>query len=98
MAFGWINGSSSIQLIADIITHIMKQKGFQVFAYIADFILVNNKHKARKPFDTLYNLFTELGLPMNEDKTVPLLKNSHVWVYILIYSTILLVLIVIKSR
>ena len=71
IAFGWIHGSSSFQLIADVITHIMREKGFQVFAYIDNFILVNPKHKAKKAFDTLYDLLTELGLPMNEDKTVP---------------------------
>ena len=71
VAFGWIHGFSSFQLVADVIRYIMNQKGFQVFAYIDDFILVNPKHKAREAFDTLYNLLTELGLPMNEDKTVP---------------------------
>ena len=47
VAFGWIHGSSSFQLLADVIMHIMKCKGFQTFAYIDDFILVNSKPKAQ---------------------------------------------------
>ena len=81
VAFGWIHGSSSFQLIANVITHIMKCKGFlQVFAYIDDFVLVNRKHKAREAFDTLHDLLGELGLPMNEDKTVPPMK-AHMFGY-----------------
>ena len=86
VAFSWIHGSSSFQLVADIITH-MKKKGFQVFAYIDDFILVNPKHKAREAFDMLYNLVTELGLPMNEDKTVLRdLQENYQWYKISISS------------
>ena len=48
MAFSWIHGSSSFQLVADIITHI----GFKVFAYIDDFILMNPKSKAQQAFNT----------------------------------------------
>ena len=71
MAFGWIHGSASFQLVADVITHIMKRKGFKSFAYIDDFILVNPKPKAKKAFDTLTDLLQELGLPMNDDKRTP---------------------------
>ena len=49
VAFGWIHGSSSFQLLADGITYIMKRKGFQTFAYIDDFILVNSKPKPQHP-------------------------------------------------
>ena len=61
MAFGWIHGPSSFQLIANVITHIMKRKGFKTFAYIDNFILVNPKPKAPQAFDT----------PMNDDKRSP---------------------------
>ena len=54
--------------MADVISHIMKCKGFQTFAYIDDFILVNSKLKAQQAFDTLTGLWQELGLPMNADK------------------------------
>ena len=76
----------------------MKCKGFKVFVYINDFILVNPKHKVREAFDTLYDLLKEQGLHMNEDKTFPLLDSSRVWVYILIYPTICLALIMTKCR
>ena len=71
VAFGWIHGSSSFQLVADVIMHIMKHKGFKTFAYIDDFILVNSKSKAQQAFDTLTDLLQELGLPMNNDKRSP---------------------------
>ena len=71
VTFGWIHGSSSFHLIADVITHIMKRKGFKTFAYIDDFILVNPKPKAQQVFDTLIDLLHELGLPMNDDKRSP---------------------------
>ena len=71
VAFGWIHGSSSFQLVADVITHIMKHKGFQTFAYIDDFMFVNSKPKAQQAFDTLTDLLQELGLPMNADKRTP---------------------------
>ena len=70
-AFGWIHGSASFQLVADVITHIMKRKGFKTFAYIDDFILINPKSKAQQAFDTLTDLLQELGLPMNNDKRTP---------------------------
>ena len=47
MAFGWVHGSSAFQLIARAIMHIIRCKGFQTFAYIDDFILINSKHKAQ---------------------------------------------------
>ena len=71
VAFGLIHGSSSFQLIADVITHIMKRKGFKTSAYIDDFILVNPKSKAQQAFDTLTDLLHELGLPMNDVKRSP---------------------------
>ena len=71
VAFGWIHGSASFQLVADVITHIMKRKGFKIFAYIDDFILINHKSKAKQAFDTLTDLLQELGLPMNNDKRTP---------------------------
>ena len=49
----------------------MERHGFKAFAYIDDFVLVTKKNKAQRAFDTLSNLFEELGLPMNEDKRTP---------------------------
>ena len=71
VVFGWIHGSAAFQLVPDIITHIMKRKGFKIFAYIDNFILINHKSKAKQVFDTLTDLWQELGLPMNNDKRTP---------------------------
>ena len=70
-AFDWVHGSSSFQLAAGAITYIMEHHGFKTFAYIDDFILVTVKNAANQAFHTLFNLFEELGLPMNEDKRTP---------------------------
>ena len=63
IAFGWVHGSASFQLVADAVRFIMKKKGFDVFAYIDDFMIVSPKHKAEQAFCTLYDLLMELGLP-----------------------------------
>ena len=67
-AFSWVHGSSSFQLAADAITYITERHGFKTFAYIDDFILVTEKNIANQAFHILFNLFEELGLPMNRDK------------------------------
>ena len=74
IAFGRVHGSASFQLVADAIRFIMKQKGFDVFAYIDDFMIVSPKHKAEMAFHALYDLVTELGLPINPGKCNPLSK------------------------
>ena len=71
LAFGWVHGSASFQLAADAVRFILKQKGFDAFAYIDDFIMVNPKHKAQEAFQTLYDVLQELGLPINPDKCNP---------------------------
>ena len=57
--------------MADAVRFIMKNNGFDVFAYIDDFIIVSPKHKAHQAFHALYDLLTELGLPINPDKCSP---------------------------
>ena len=71
ITFGWVHGSASFQLVADAVRFIMKQKGFDVFAYIDDFMIVSPKHKAEQAFVTLCDLLMELGLPINPDKCNP---------------------------
>ena len=46
IAFAWVHGSAAFQLVADAVRFIMKQKGFDIFAYIDDFMIVSPKHKA----------------------------------------------------
>ena len=45
-----------------------------MFAYIDDFMIVSPKHKAEMAFHALYDLLTELGLPINPGKCNPLSK------------------------
>ena len=71
IAFGWVHGSASFQLASDAVRFIMKKKGFDVFAYIDDFIIVSPKHKAHLAFHALHDLLSELGLPINPAKCDP---------------------------
>ena len=72
-AFGWIHGSAAFQLLSDAIVFIMAQKGYHMFAYIDDYILVNEIGDAEQAFDSLVDLLNELGVPINQDKLSPLL-------------------------
>ena len=72
IAFGWVHGSVSFELVANAVRFIMKQKGFDVFAHIDDFMIVSPKHQVNLDFRTLYDLLTELGLPINHDIYTPL--------------------------
>ena len=50
----------------------MAQKGYHMFAYIDDYILVNEIGDAEQAFDSLVNLLNKLGVPINQDKLSPL--------------------------
>ena len=90
-AFGWVHGSSSFQLIADAITYIMECHGFKTFAYIDNFVIVTEKNVANQAFHTLFNIFQELGLPMNEEKrTPPRHKLTYLGITIDLYDNIAL--------
>ena len=78
IAFGWVHGSASFQLASDAVRFIMKKKGFDVFAYIDDFIIVSPKHKAHLAFHALHDLLLELGLPINPAKCEPPQKSLYV--------------------
>ena len=69
--FGWVHGSAAFQLLSDAIAFIMAQKGYQMFAYIDDYILVNDIGDAGQAFDSLIHLLNELGIPINQDKLPP---------------------------
>ena len=75
--------------MADAVRFIMKQKGFDVFAYVDDFMIVSPKHKAHLAFRTLYDLLTELGLPINPDKCNPPQRSLYILVLKLILMLIL---------
>ena len=71
LAFGWVHGSASFQMTSDAILHIMKRHDCKIFAYIDDFVIVSEKGNAMRHFQALFDLFTELGLPMNQNKLSP---------------------------
>ena len=71
-AFGWVHGSASFKLLSDAVAYIMKQKGYRLFWYIDDYIVVLPKSKAGKAFNDLCELLLELGLPTSiEKQTAP---------------------------
>ena len=67
LAFGWFHGSASFQMMSDAILHIF----LHIFAYIDDFIIVSEENDAMRHYHALFDLFTELGLPMNQNKLSP---------------------------
>ena len=75
LAFGWVHGSALFQMMSNAILHIMKRHNCKIFAYIDDFIIVSQENDARHHYQALFDLFTELGLPMNQDKLSPLTRT-----------------------
>ena len=71
IAFSWVHGSASFQICSDAIAYIMKQKGFQIYCYIDDYIAVIPKDKAHFAFETLCQVLHELRLPINAAKVAP---------------------------
>ena len=49
----------------------MAKKGCKIFAYIDDFVGVCTRSKGKQHFKALYDLITDLGLPINPDKVDP---------------------------
>ena len=70
-AFGWVHGSGAFQMASDAIAFLMAKKGYKMFPYIDDYILVTHRDKADDAFQYLVHLLTDLGLPMNPDKLCP---------------------------
>ena len=71
LAFGWVHGSASFQMTSDAILYIMRHHNCRIFAYIDDFIIVLQENDAEHHYQALFDLFMELGLPMNQDKLSP---------------------------
>ena len=49
----------------------MRHEICSLFAYIDDFIMISPEVDAERHFQKLFDLFSELGLPMNRDKVTP---------------------------
>ena len=58
-------------MVADAIVYIMAKLGCKIFAYIDDFVGVCTRSKGQQYFEALYDLITDLGLPVNPDKVDP---------------------------
>ena len=71
VAFGWAHGSAAFQRVSDAIVYIMRRHGYDLVAYIDDYIGVAPASSAESQFLFLSDLLTRLGLPMNPDKRVP---------------------------
>ena len=70
VAFGWISGTASFQLLSDSIGYFMRNH-CKLHCYIDDYVAVLPKYKADEAFDRLCLLLQELGLPLNDEKLTP---------------------------
>ena len=70
VAFRWVHGTSSYQLISAAIAYIMKDQ-VNLHCYIDDYVSVHPRLKADKLFQNLCSLLHELGLPLNTAKLTP---------------------------
>ena len=64
VAFGWIHGTASYQLISDAVAYIMRDQT-KLHCYIDDYVAVLPRSKADNVFQNLCTLLSELGLPLN---------------------------------
>ena len=71
IAFGWMHGMASYQLLSDAIVFMMHEKGVKVHPYIDNYVVVVPRSRADKAFDDLCSLLRELGLPINNAKLIP---------------------------
>ena len=76
IVFGWVHGSATFQRLSGAIVYIMRWKGYDLVAYLDDYIGIAPAKDAQSQFDFLSSLLTRLGLPMNPDKRVPPVRLS----------------------
>ena len=69
--FYLVHGSASFQMTSDAILYIMRRHNCRIFAYIDNFIIVSKENDPEHHYQALFDLFMELGLPMNQDKLSP---------------------------
>ena len=67
---GLKTGSAICQRTTDVLCHVMVSRNVRIFNYIDDIICVHQRHKADAEFQTLFNLFEFLGIPINPSKVV----------------------------
>ena len=81
VAFGWAHGSATFQRLSDTIVYIMNWKGYDLVAYIDDYIGIAPAKDAQSQFEFLSSLLSMLGLPMNPDQRIPPVRPSPAWEY-----------------
>ena len=70
LAFGTRHGSQFFQRTSDAVRYIMRRRGFDVIAYIDDYLGFGVPSIAEQSFNTLYNILTDLGLTISQKKLV----------------------------
>ena len=70
-AFGFLHGSGMYQLISDLLRHIMAQRGFTMFPYLDDYVIVSEREDSLVAFHYLRKVLSELNLPINPKKICP---------------------------
>ena len=68
VAFGAVHGTAIFERITDLIRYILAKRGFTIYNYIDDIYACCHKDKAQACFDTLVQVLTEIGLPINPKK------------------------------
>ena len=67
---GLKTGSAICQRTTDVLRHIMTSRNVRVFNYIDNVICVHQCQKADAEFQSLFNLFEFLDIPINPSKVV----------------------------
>ena len=65
------HGSQIFQCLSDGVKYIMRQKGFQMIAYIDDYVGVGVPSVAWASYEALLALMAQLGLTISDKKLVP---------------------------
>ena len=89
VAFGWVHGTASYQLISDAVAYLMRDQ-VRLHCYIDDYVAVLPRVKAQEVFRHLCALLSELGLPLNTSKlTAPTKRITYLGIDIDVDSSTL---------
>ena len=69
--FGSRHGSQFFQRASDAVRHIMRQRDVSIINYIDDFLGYGTPSIAKRSYDALLDVMTQLGIAINEKKLVP---------------------------
>ena len=69
--FGSRHGSQFFQRTSDAVRHVMRQRDVNVINYIDDFLGYGTPDVARRSYDALLDVMTQLGITVSEKKLVP---------------------------